>query len=72
MNKTKQFHKDMIKATVSEMIEKRYVQGDEDHKEDGCLWEKDNLLDEAIEEAIDTVVYLITLREKIENINLPF
>lgn len=40
----------------------KYCRGQAEHK--GNLWEKPGLLENAIEEAIDQVVYLMTLREQ--------
>lgn len=40
----------------------KYEAGQQEHG--GRLWEKSGMLDHAIEEAIDLVVYLFTLREQ--------
>lgn len=47
----------------------KYSAGAEEHK--GNLWEKDELwlIDQAIDEAIDQFVYLVTLKEKIAERN---
>lgn len=42
----------------------KYAAGQREHG--GNLWEKPGMLEHAIEEAIDLVVYLFTLREQIE------
>lgn len=54
-----------------EMMSK-YVKGQKEHG--GNLWDLpiDSLLNAAIEEAIDQVVYLLTLKRKLhENVSLP-
>lgn len=43
----------------------KYIKGQKEHG--GALWEKTDLLDQAIEEAIDLCVYLITLKEQHES-----
>lgn len=44
---------------------KKYTKGAEQHG--GNLWEKKDLIDKAIEEALDQVIYLYTLKQQIEN-----
>jgi len=43
----------------------KYVTGQKEHG--GNLWEKEGLLDMAIDEAIDQVIYLLTLKKQLEN-----
>ena len=44
------------------LILDKYKRGQEEHG--GNLWEKSGLIDNAIEEAIDMVIYLLTLKEQ--------
>jgi hypothetical protein len=46
------------------MATAKYEKGQREHG--GNLWQKDGLLDEAINEAIDQVVCLITLKQQLE------
>lgn len=41
----------------------KYLRGQAEHG--GQLWQKSGLLDMAIDEAIDQVIYLLTLREQL-------
>jgi len=43
----------------------KYIKGNKQHG--GKLWEKKDLIDKAIEEAIDQVIYLYTLKDQINN-----
>lgn len=55
-------HLSRIIFKASELIEAKYRAGQKEHG--GNLWEKDNLLDEAINEAVDLVVYLLSEKER--------
>lgn len=57
-------HMTRISERFSELMGEKYMKGVEEHG--GNLWNKDGLLDMAIEEAIDMVVYLLTLKEQNE------
>jgi hypothetical protein len=50
----------------AELVDEKYRRGQEEHG--GNLWDLDqiDLLDNAVKEAIDQVVYLITLRNKLK------
>lgn len=46
-------------------LDEKYRKGQAEHG--GKLWEKDGLLDEAINEALDQVVYLLTLKQQLND-----
>jgi len=56
-------HLERIKDTFGELVTAKYFQGARHHG--GNLWDNPHILDEAIDEAIDLVVYLLTIREKL-------
>jgi hypothetical protein len=57
-------HRDGIIADFSRLCTEKYNKGQVEHG--GNLWEKKGLIDMAIDEAIDQVVYLLTLKKQIE------
>jgi hypothetical protein len=65
MNKENEKHLDRIINEAIILIDKKYTKGQ--HKHGGNLWEKsaNQLLNEAIDEAVDQLVYLLTLKDKI-------
>lgn len=63
-------HLDRLKAQAANMIDSKYRKGQAEHG--GNIWDQNkNLLDNAIEEAIDMVVYLLTEKEKREGMVVP-
>ena len=67
MNKTQIDHLNSLLETTRELLTEKYVKGAEKH--DSVLSEDYTALeivDMAIEEAIDQITYLLTLREKIK------
>jgi len=58
-------HLERLITYLEDRLTDKYVKGQEEHG--GALWEKDGLLDMAIDEAIDLCVYLITMKEQHEN-----
>jgi hypothetical protein len=58
-----QAHLDRLLSEVHTRLKAKYIKGQNEHG--GKLWEKPGLLDEAINEAIDQVVYLMTLKEQL-------
>ena len=56
-------HLKRVVHQAGQLIIKKYVRGVKEHG--GHLWQKPGLLDEAINEAIDQVVYLLTLKEQL-------
>ena len=57
-----QAHVERILNAVNAELRTKYARGQEEHG--GRMWEKSGMLEHAIEEAIDLVVYLYTLREQ--------
>lgn len=57
-------HRDYIADTAARMIREKYDRGVKEHG--GGLWlhTEDDILDMAIEEAVDLVVFLLSLRDK--------
>jgi len=55
-------HLEWLKDEAQKRIDSKYRTGQEEHG--GYLPEKDGILDEAINEAIDLVVYLLTLKKQ--------
>lgn len=55
-------HLARIRVKADKMIEKKYIAGQLEHG--GRLWEKPDLLKQALDEATDMVVYLLTLKEQ--------
>lgn len=49
---------------VKQRLVKKYLMGQMEHG--GRLWKKKGLIDMAIEEAIDQAVYLLTLKQQLE------
>lgn len=56
-------HLAAIKQGFVERVDKRYRSGNAEHG--GFILDKPDLIDEAIEEVIDTYVYLVSLKEQI-------
>ena len=61
-------HANKIADEARELIFKKYMAGQEEHG--GQLWRKKGLLNQAIMEAIDQVVYLLTLWDQLEEKNI--
>ena len=53
-----------IKETFDKMVDSKYREGQREHG--GDIWKKKFLVDMAIQEAIDQVVYLLCLKQQIE------
>lgn len=62
MDAAHEAHLQRILTTFTADARAKYEAGQSEHG--GELWEKDGMLEHAIEEAIDLVVYLYTLREQ--------
>lgn len=62
---TYQEHIKQIIGEFSQLASQKYMKGVEEHG--GHLWEKKHMIDFAIEEAIDQVIYLLTLKKQIED-----
>ena len=65
LTKADQDHITHIQSEFTTLVEKKYVRGIEEHG--GHLWEKP-MEREALDEAIDQVTYLITLRDQIDEV----
>jgi hypothetical protein len=65
MNENQENHLESIKKEFNKLVDPKYRKGVQEHG--GNLWQMDreSLLNCAIEEAIDQVVYLITLRQQL-------
>ena len=60
-------HVEFIAKEFAEIMSSKYIVGQRKHGGDLFRMSKSNLLSEAILEAVDQVVYLLTLREKLRN-----
>lgn len=65
MDQQHQEHLKTILKDFCDLASKKYVAGQKEHG--GKLWMKAGIIDMAIEEAIDQVIYLFTLKWQIEN-----
>lgn len=54
-----------IQTKFNSLLQTKYTKGVIEHG--GNLWQKKNLIDMAIDEAVDQVVYLLTLKQQIED-----
>ncbi len=65
MTDEQEIHLARIKHEAGVLISDKYRKGQNEHG--GNLWDKEvyELLDNAIDEAVDQVVYLLTLRSKL-------
>jgi len=57
-------HAKIIAKDAASRIITKYGAGQKEHG--GFLWKKPGIIDMAIEEAIDQVIYLLTLKEQLE------
>ena len=64
MNEPHEKHLAKIKAEFAILVDQKYRKGQKEHG--GKLWEKPGLIDMALEEAIDMVVYLLSLKDQLE------
>lgn len=62
MSEEQRLHTELLVKQFTELMTKKYEAGTREHA--GNIWDlpKEQLLDEAINEAIDQVVYLLTLK----------
>ena len=70
MYSSDEHHLQAILATFEKEATEKYRAGVKEHG--GHLWEKPGMLDEAIKEAIDLVVYLYTLRDQRDTLGRKF
>lgn len=62
MTEAQEQHLKRVLAEVSADLDAKYRAGQEHHG--GNLWEKPGMLEHAIEEALDQIVYLYVLRDQ--------
>ena len=67
-NREQREHAIHLADEAGRLILTKYKRGQEEHG--GNLWEKENLLDSTIEEAVDLVIYLLTLKEQQKNMHV--
>lgn len=71
MGQMTQAHEEHLGKLLEEImirVDEKYRIGQIEHG--GKLWEKEGLLDEAINEAVDQLVYLLTLKEQLSEHNI--
>ncbi len=59
-----QEHVDQIGGDFIKLMTAKYVRGQQEHG--GNLWTKKNLIDMAIDEAIDQVTYLMSIKRQLQ------
>ena len=64
MNEKSEIHLAGILLSALDVIEVKYRAGNKKHNSDLTDMSKEDLLDNAIEEATDQLVYLLTLKQK--------
>lgn len=64
-----QAHLERLIVAVTADLTRKYEAGQQEHG--GNLWQKAGLLDHAIQEILDLVVYLYTLREQLQRLAGP-
>jgi hypothetical protein len=67
MKKPQQAHLNRIRKQFDGLVTRKYKKGQREHG--GDMWLKKGMLDEAINEVVDLVVYLLTLKEQNEQAN---
>ena len=65
MNKEQEKHLQRVKDVFETSVDAKYRAGQKEHG--GDLWLKAGLIDMAIDEAIDQVVYLMTLKDQLNS-----
>jgi len=68
MTQEQEDHMERIGEKFVELMYDKYEKGAEEHK--GLLWKKKRILDMAIEESLDMVVYLFTLKEQLDKMGI--
>lgn len=64
MNTEHAMHLEKLLKKFERLASDKYIKGQQEHG--GKLWLKPGLLDMAIEEAIDQVIYLLTLKDQLD------
>lgn len=65
MTPAQEKHLASIKKQFSKDLDKKYRAGQKEHG--GNVWLKDGMLDNALDEVIDLVVYLYVLKQQLKN-----
>ena len=65
MTPAQEQHLKSIKDQFNKLVDKKYRAGQQEHG--GNLWLKKGIIDFSIDEVIDLVVYLLTLKDQIKN-----
>ena len=68
MTNEQEEHLIRIKTDFVTLVDKKYRAGQKEHG--GDLWLKTGMIDMAIDEAIDQVTYLLTLKEQLNKLGL--
>ena len=66
MTKAQEKHLKFIISEFKRLVDPKYRTGQKEHG--GDLWKKKGIIDFAIEEAVDQVVYLLTIKQQFENL----
>lgn len=69
MTADQEAHLARLKATITADLDAKYRAGQAEHG--GNLWEKPGMLEAAIEEALDQLTYLYTLRDQRDSRRMP-
>lgn len=65
MTEPQEEHLEDVKFEFTRLVDAKYRAGQKEHS--GNLWLKKGLIDMAIDEAVDQVVYLLTLKQQLED-----
>lgn len=65
---TPEQHAERVASEAHSLIVEKYVRGQREHG--GELWRKQGIIDMAIDEAVDQVIYLLTLRDQLRGLRL--
>lgn len=68
MNQEHEEHLGEILTEALERIDEKYRMGQAEHG--GDLWRKKHLINFAIDEAVDQIVYLLTLKQQLKDLDV--
>lgn len=66
MNDEQEIHLSQIREEIINRVSEKYRKGAEEHQGDLLSMEPLRLVEEAIDECVDNLVYLLTLRDLLE------
>ena len=67
MNSKNEYYLKQILSQIEELVDAKYRVGYKQHsKKEGDIWDNPLLLDHAIDEAVDLLIYLLTLKKQNE------